>query len=452
MDGILLKILDLSVVSSLLIVAVIVLRLVLIKAPKWIRYVMWIMVGLRLSIPFSIESHFSLVPKKEYISLPIMPLTQQISTTQQTPVAGENSITSALSYIWISVVGIFLLYMFISFLRIHFTVRESVLLKNNIYLCDHISNPFVLGILKPKIYLNSSISKKESRYIIAHEQMHIHHLDHIIKPIGFIILSVHWFNPLVWLAYFLFVKDIELFCDESVIKSLGKKGKQKYATVLLNCSTSNHILFACPLAFAENNVKNRVKNILSYKKPTFYVVGISVFLCVITIVLFMTNPVSAKEVEKVEIAPTQVATEAVTQPPTQQLTEKLTQKPTEKPTQTPTNPPVQQYDDSYSDTANNNDYVADSESSYITELEEGFKIQHEKTIQKSIEAFNGNGSYSNNRSNYIINNPKEIRIKNPTPGTDVIVWDVNVNPRSSGSQLSDYLSKKNISSQYLGYR
>ena len=158
----------------------------------------------------------------------------------------------------------------------------------------------------------------------------------------------------------------------------------------------------------------------------------------------MTNPVSAKEVEKVEIAPTQVATEAVTQPPTQQLTEKLTQKPTEKPTQTPTNPPVQQYDDSYSDTANNNDYVADSESSYITELEEGFKIQHEKTIQKSIEAFNGNGSYSNNRSNYIINNP--------TPGTDEIVWDVNVNPRSSGSQLSDYLSKKNISSQYLGYR
>ena len=166
----------------------------------------------------------------------------------------------------------------------------------------------------------------------------------------------------------------------------------------------------------------------------------------------MTNPVSAKEVEKVEIAPTQVATEAVTQPPTQQLTEKLTQKPTEKPTQTPTNPPVQQYDDSYSDTANNNDYVADSESSYITELEEEFKIHREKTIQKSIEAFNGNGSYSNNRSNYIINNPKEILNNKHTPGTGVIVWDVNVSPRSSGSQLSDYLSKKDISSQYLGYR
>ncbi len=427
MDYVFLKILELSMVSSVLIVAVIVLRMILSKAPKWTRYVMWIMVGLRLIIPFSVESRFSLMPKKEQLNLSTVPLTPQFSTTQQTAVIDEFDITSLLGYVWASVAVVFLLYMLISFLRIHFTIRESVLLKDNIYLCDHVSNPFVLGIIKPKIYLNSSISKKESRYIIAHEQMHIRHCDNILKPIGFFILSVHWFNPLVWVAYFLFVKDIELFCDESVVKSLGKKGKQKYSTVLLNCSTSNNMLLACPLAFAENNVKTRVKNILSYKKPAIYIVIVSVVMCIVTMVLFMTSPISAKEVDKTEVAKNHVEPQNVTEV----VSTPQTQPPTVKPTEKPTQPSVDQHHDNGVSNYNTNENIVYSESQVVSRAE-ALKQLHRQHIDVMEE--------------YLQRTNKELGIKgynyssssNSTqePEPKVIVWDVSPYPSSQKIDFS----------------
>ncbi|MBQ8859937.1 MAG: hypothetical protein IJ015_01200 [Ruminococcus sp.] len=364
MSVLFLKILNLSVVSSFLIVAVIILRLALKHSPKWIRYVLWAMVGLRLVVPFSFESRLSILPNAQDIDSSVSTSTSYVTTTQvnsATTSVSPLDVMSILSFVWLSGVILILLYMAVSFVRVHLLVRESIKLRDNIYICDRVGSPFVLGVIKPKIYLNSSLTKRDMRYIIAHEETHIRHHDNIFKPLSFVILSLHWFNPLVWVSYFLFVKDIELFCDESVVKSFGKKGKKKYSTVLLNCSMSKNTITTCPLAFAENNVKTRVKNVLSYKKPALYIVVISVVLCVITMMLFMTSPVSAKETQKADVKPTETVTESASEAPTEKPTEPPTnpptEKPTEKPTEAPTDPPVQEY---YEESYYDNNYYGDS--------------------------------------------------------------------------------------------
>lgn len=353
MREIFLSVLNLSVTSSFLIVAVLLLRIMLKNSPKWVRYILWGMVALRLLVPFSFESRLSVLPNAQKIDSTSQSSTSYVSTTYAVDTTTATATTAQsgdmmtlLSYIWLFGVAVMLCYMLLSFLKVHRMVKESMKLRDNIYICDRVSSPFVLGIVNPKIYLNSALSKKECRYIIAHEQMHIRHSDNIWKPLGFFALCLYWFNPLVWVSYFLFVKDVELFCDESVVKSLSKTGKKKYSSVLLACSASRGAIPACPLAFAENGIKARVKNIFSYKKPALYVVVISVVLCVITMVFFMTSPVSAKEAEKVEVTKIEVAieatevltepeTEAPTEPPTEALTEPETEKQTEKPTEAP---------------------------------------------------------------------------------------------------------------------
>lgn len=331
------KILSLSVTASFLMVAVIVLRLFLKKSPKGMRYFLWAMVGLRLLFPFEIESPFSVLPSKsELNSVSVVPTTTVATNTEPIKVSESVGIFEVLTYVWLFGVVLMLLYMLFSFIRVRLMVRENVLYKDEIYLCDHVRSPFVLGVLNPKIYLNSSMSKRDMKLIIAHERTHIKHGDNIWKPLGFILLCVYWFNPLCWVSYFLFVKDIELFCDESVVKTLSKKGKKNYSYALLSCSMSKNMVTACPLAFAENSVKTRVRNILSYKKPAVYIIVISAILCVVTSLMFMTHPVSAKEVEKSEnVTETVFETVAETTAPTVVQTEAPTNAPTEKPTEKP---------------------------------------------------------------------------------------------------------------------
>lgn len=343
------QILSLSITASILILAVVVLRMILKKAPKGVRYILWAMVGLRLLVPFKIESPFSVMPSHKEVSAVSTGVSQAVSTVsvETTQTTHILDVFDILSFVWLTGAVFMLLYMLISFLRVRLMVRESVLYKDNVYLCDHVSSPFVLGIISPKIYLNSSISKKDSKLIIAHERTHIRHLDNLWKPLGFVLLSVYWFNPLCWLSYFLFVKDIELFCDESVVKTLSKNGKKNYSYALLSCSASKNMVTACPLAFAENSVKTRVRNILSYKKPAFYVVVISVILCVVTMLMFMTSPVSAKENDNQNTVAETVAqvieqTEPQTQPPTEPETEAETVAPTEKPAEKKTQTPINQ--------------------------------------------------------------------------------------------------------------
>lgn len=311
MDEIFIKIFNMSLVSLWLILAVIILRLFLKKSPKWIRCVLWAMVAVRLIVPFSFESGFSLVPNAQalnessysstsYISSDIGDVMENLSadSVEQT----ENTFPDILaiaSFVWAAGAVIMFLYMLLSYVILARRLRERIKLRDNIWICDRIKSPFVFGIFKPQIYLLSSMSEEERKYVIAHENTHLKRLDHIWKPLGFLLLCIHWFNPFCWLAYWLFNKDIELACDESVIRELDAKGKKGYSTALLMCSSVRHSASACPLAFGENNIKQRIKCILDYKKPAVRVIVITFAACIAVAVSFMTDPLSAKSASNI---------------------------------------------------------------------------------------------------------------------------------------------------------
>lgn len=311
MDEVFIKIFNMSLVSLWLILAVIILRLFLKKSPKWIRCVLWAMVAVRLIIPFSFESGFSLVPNAQalnessysstsYISSDIGDVMENLSadSVEQT----ENTFPDILaiaSFVWAAGAVIMFLYMLLSYVILARRLRERIKLRDNIWICDRIKSPFVFGIFKPQIYLLFSMSEEESKYVIAHENAHLKRLDHIWKPLGFLLLCIHWFNPFCWLAYWLFNKDIELACDESVIRGLDAKGKKGYSTALLMCSSVRHSASACPLAFGENNIKQRIKCILDYKKPAVRVIVITFAACIAVAVSFMTDPLSVKSASNI---------------------------------------------------------------------------------------------------------------------------------------------------------
>lgn len=309
MEVIFVKFFNMSLVASWLILAVIILRLILKNAPKWIRCVMWAMVALRLIVPFSFESGFSLVPNAQKLNQTSHSSTSYIgadisgnSGIFDTAVQAENSsndIFTIISLVWVVGVALLLFYMVFSYFSLSRKVCERIRLRDNIWICDRIKSPFVLGIFRPQIYLLSSMSEKEAEYVVAHEKAHLRRLDNIWKPLGFLLLCIHWFNPLCWLAYGLFNKDIELACDESVIRGLDLRGKKEYSTALLMCSSARHTVSACPLAFGENNIKQRIKSVLSYRKPAFRVVVIAFAACAAVAISFMTDPLSSKAVNTV---------------------------------------------------------------------------------------------------------------------------------------------------------
>ena len=317
MEAVFLNLLNRSIIAGWLILAVIVLRVVLQKAPKAIRCVLWVLVGVRLISPVSFESVLSLIPKAETISTEIL-YTQEsliqsrVSTLNQvmnpvlsgsfTPNAGGSVtplqiITYIASVIWLAGLLGMMIYAAVSYLRIHGRVAASIRLTANLFLCDYIDTPFILGILRPGIYLPSALDGEKVVYVIAHEKAHLKRHDHWWKPLGFALLSVYWFNPVIWVAYILLCRDIELACDERVIKELGESDKKGYADALLFCSVPRKMIAACPLAFGEAGVKERVKAVLNYKKPAFWMLAAAVAACMIAAVCFLTNP---KEEERGE--------------------------------------------------------------------------------------------------------------------------------------------------------
>ena len=303
MEIIFTKIFNMSVTASILIIAVILLRLILKNAPKWTRYILWLLVALRLVIPFTFESPISLVPNAQAINSATNSSTSYFSSvvnsegfqTMQSAVSlpDEVSIITILTYFWIIGVAAMLIYMLFSYLHLHLKLRESVVIKDNILICDRISSPFVFGIIRPRIYLPSALSDEEKTYVIAHEQAHIKHYDNILKPFGYLILSIHFFNPLCWIAFRLFTKDIELACDERVIKNYDIQDKKGYSTALLSCSIERNFLSACPFSFGESGLKQRIKSVLGYKKPTVRIVILSFAVCILTAMSFMTNPITS---------------------------------------------------------------------------------------------------------------------------------------------------------------
>ena len=311
MSGIFLKLLNLSISASWLVLVVLALRLVLKRAPKWVNVLLWGMVALRLMLPFSIESALSLIPSAETLSPevvrfdPAPTITSGVSVIDNAvnpslsehfsavPTASVNPLyvwTEIAGWVWLIGLGAMLLYALVSYLRLRRRVSVSLCVRENIYLCDAISSPFILGVVKPHIYLPSGLDEVQRQNVLAHEQAHLARRDHWWKPLGFALLAVYWFNPVLWLAYTLLCRDIELACDERVIRTMDESAVKTYSTVLLACSMPRKAVITCPLAFGEIGVKERVRNALHYKKPAFWVVAASVAVCVVVAVCFLTNP------------------------------------------------------------------------------------------------------------------------------------------------------------------
>ena len=335
MGTILLRVVNMSITASWLMAAVIVLRLLLKKAPKWLICMLWVFVAIRLVCPFSVESMWSLVPSAQPVSERRMPVRD---TPQNAPVfrtdmnetedgnayavgSGMNEMasntmgaggtqsnrltgtkdaathTDLLGVVWICGVAGLLFYGLMSYARLHKRTAVSAVVEGRIWQCDEIRTPFILGFIRPRIYLPSDLDAVQAEYVIAHERTHLKRRDHWWKPLGFFILSIHWFNPLCWVSYILFCRDIELACDESVIRSGDEQYKKSYAEALLACSIGSKTITVCPLAFGETSVKERVRNIMNYKKPAFWVVLVTTAACIAVAVCFLTNPQKKGELQ-----------------------------------------------------------------------------------------------------------------------------------------------------------
>ncbi|MBC5772006.1 MULTISPECIES: M56 family metallopeptidase [Dysosmobacter] len=311
MAAVFLKLLNLSISASWLVLAVLVLRLVSKRSPKWVNVLLWGIVALRLVLPFSIESALSLIPSAETVSPaavqfdPAPTITSGVSVIDNAvnpslsehfsavPTASVNPLyvwTEIAGWVWLIGLGAMLLYALVSYLRLRRRVSVSLPVQDHIYLCDAISSPFILGVVKPHIYLPSDLDEVQRQNVLAHEQAHLARRDHWWKPLGFALLAVYWFNPVLWLAYTLLCRDIELACDERVIRTMDESAVKTYSTVLLACSMPRKAVITCPLAFGEVGVKERVRNALHYKKPAFWVVAASVAVCVVVAVCFLTDP------------------------------------------------------------------------------------------------------------------------------------------------------------------
>ena len=314
MDDVFLKLVNLSISASWLILAVLVLRVVLKKAPKWVMPLLWGVVALRLVCPFSIESVLSLIPSAETIPSEIVTETREpvlyeqatldIVTNPTLPSAAEVPVGvsrqqaqvdfNIYSVLWLAGMAALLVHALVSAGKLKRKLATAILLRDNIYESEFVDSPFVFGVVKPNIYLPMHMDEGTAAYVIAHERAHLARRDHWWKVLGYLVLALHWFNPLVWVAYILFCRDIELACDERVVKGLDGAARADYSQALLSCAAPGRAVAACPLAFGEGNIKTRVKSALHYKKPAFWVAAAAVLAVVIMAVCFLTNPKSER--------------------------------------------------------------------------------------------------------------------------------------------------------------
>lgn len=320
--------------ASILIVAVLLARLLLREAPKWIRCALWALVALRLVCPFTIETPFSVMPngvetgkavddwmdsyipgsytviyegEPGYDTAVVNGGTPEWNTeghkyvitgvgVSSVPETVGNQILPPLFYGWVFGMAAMLLYAGISYVRLKHRTAVTVSYEKGVLMCDEVDSPFILGVLKPCIYLPSRMTEPQLSRVLAHEKAHLARHDHWWKPFGFLLLCVYWFNPLIWVAYILLCRDIEMACDERVVREMDMAERADYAQTLLDCSRSRRVIAACPLAFGEVGVKERVKEVLNYKKPAFWIILIAVVVCVVMAVRLMTDPVSNKSV------------------------------------------------------------------------------------------------------------------------------------------------------------
>lgn len=298
------ELLNRSVSAGILILIIILLRVLLKKAPKWLHCLLWAVAALRLILPALPESALSLNPRTELVpevsysepavTQPMENVTGNVSEMQTAVPAQPQKKTveplAVLGWVWFGGMLGMLGYAVFSTEKLRRKTGVSVREKGNVFLCDSISSPFILGIVFPHIYLPSEMDSETREHVLAHERAHLSRGDQLWKPLGWLLLSVYWFHPLVWLGYILLCRDIELACDEKVVRQMETPEKAAYSQALLNCSLPRRMVTACPLAFGETGVKTRVKNVLNYRKPALWVILAAIVLCIAAAVCFLTKP------------------------------------------------------------------------------------------------------------------------------------------------------------------
>lgn len=321
-------ILNISISAGILIIVCTLVRLIFRRMPKFVRCLMWLLVAIRLAVPFAIESPFSLLPAREYVTVSSNDnvsadeagnaysnndltdksnagIINKVDTadtaednnsvaTEHTAETNNIDVMYVLSIVWLVGVVAVLIYALVSYIRLRRLVDDAVLLKDNIYQSERAGTAFILGVIRPRIYVPYRLSLNERYMSISHEKAHISRRDHLVKPLGFIIVAVYWFNPLVWLAYILLCRDIELACDEKVIKKIGYDKKKDYSQALLNLSIPKKYISACPVAFGEVGINERIKNVLTMKKGKKIIIAVAVAICAVLAICFLTYPKKIK--------------------------------------------------------------------------------------------------------------------------------------------------------------
>ncbi len=309
MEKLFLELLNRSITAGWLILAVMLVRVLFRRAPKWVTGCLWILVAVRLVMPFSVESVYSLIPTAElfpyeilYSKTPaidtgveVLDILVNHSLESSVPAPGDSvnplQIVAALSsFVWVAGMTVLLVSAAVSYILLRHKVRTAVRLRENIRQSEFITTPFVLGVFRPTVYLPFSVEDADAEYIIAHEKAHIRRGDHLVKPFAYLLLSVYWFNPLMWAAYILICRDIELACDERVIRNMGTDERKAYSTVLLEFTAKQKLITVCPVAFGEVGVKTRIKSVLNYKKPALWLIAAALAVCVVCGVCLMTDP------------------------------------------------------------------------------------------------------------------------------------------------------------------
>ena len=338
MTNLFLTVFNVGITASWICLAVVLLRVLLKKAPKALVCLLWAVVGLRLIFPISIESVLSLIPSAQtlppeiiYTDIPVIDsgiptinevinptLSQSMAPTPGDSVNPMQVLLAVASQLWVAGAVVMLGYMLISYLRIRLRVREATPVEKGVWICDRVDSPFILGILRPRIYLPSDLKEKDRAFVLAHERSHLRRCDHFWKPLGFLLLAVYWFHPLLWVAYVLLCRDIEFACDEKVLEALDDDAKRAYSVALVHCSIPKRQISACPVAFGETGVVGRVKRVMHYKKPGFWLILAAVVAVVITSVCFLTNPPTSEKPDEPIDPPTEndsTGPEQPTEPP-----------------------------------------------------------------------------------------------------------------------------------------
>ena len=286
MTELFMKLLNMSINAGWLVLAVLLVRIIFRKAPKWLFPLLWSFVGIRLLMPNALESRLSIIPNISSFSASAHGMLSAESFAAPVPYVG---------IVWCTGMAAMLLFEALSYIHLRSKVKTAVRLSANVYQSEHVNAPFILGLFAPRIYIPFHIKSKELDSIIAHERAHIKRRDHWLKPIAFLILSLHWFNPLIWIAYYFLCKDIELACDECAVKNMSDSQRAAYSQTLLSCTANQSIFAACPLAFGSKNVKTRIRAVLSYRKPHTWIITVTAILVLVVAACFMTNPRQSKE-------------------------------------------------------------------------------------------------------------------------------------------------------------